>query len=124
MTPLEHLVRGVGVVSVVLGGYASVQPRRVAAVGGVRDPEAPVLPLLVRLVAARQVALGVAILTRHPVPVGRSAGLFLPVTALDAAAVLGARRAGVLSGRSVPMALAVLATNVAVSVADRRTRSS
>ncbi|MCW2607384.1 MAG: hypothetical protein JWO60_2077, partial [Frankiales bacterium] len=52
MTPLQVLVRGVGAVSVGLGAYASARPRQVAAAGGVRDPQAPVLPLLVRLVAA------------------------------------------------------------------------
>ncbi|MCW2606972.1 MAG: hypothetical protein JWO60_1665, partial [Frankiales bacterium] len=50
-----------------------------------------------------------------------ASGLFLPVTALDAAAVVGAWRGGVLRPRSAAMALAVLATNVAVSAADRRT---
>lgn len=120
MTPLQRLVQGVGLVSVGLGAVAAASPRRVAAAGGVREPDAAVLPLLVRLVAARQVSLGIALLTRRPVPVGRASGLFLPVTALDAAAVLGAVRAGVLHRRSAAMALTVLATNVAVSLADRR----
>lgn len=120
MTALQRLVQGVGVVSVALGAYATARPRAVAAAGGVREPQAAVLPLLVRFAAARQLSLGIALLTRTPVPVGRASGLFLPVTALDAAAVLAARRAGVLRGRSLAMALTVLATNVAVSVADRR----
>ena len=120
MTPLQVLVRAVGVVSVVLGSVATVVPARVAAAGGVRDVSGPVLPLLVRLNAARQLSLGVALLTRTPVDVGRSAGLFLPVTALDAVAVLAARRSGALEPRSAVMALSVLATNVAVRAAARR----
>ena len=121
MTGLQRLVRGVGFVSVGLGALATVAPRRVAAAGGARtaDVDATV-PLLVRLVAARQISLGIALLTRHSVPVDRSSGLFLPTTGLDAAAVLLARRQGVLAPRATAMALAVLATNVAVTVADRR----
>ena len=119
VTPLQRLVQGVGVVSVGLGAVAAVAPRRVAAAGGVRDPDAPVLPLLVRLVAARQLSLGVALLTRRPVPVGRASGLFLPVTALDAVAVLSGVRRGVLHRRSAALALAVLATNAAVTLAAR-----
>ena len=59
--------------------------------------------------------LGLALLTRRPTDVARSSGLFLPLTALDAVAVLAGARAGVLGRRSVVMALAVLATNAAVS---------
>lgn len=119
MTPLEHLVRAVGVVSVGLGVVATLAPAQVAAAGGVRDVSGPVLPLLVRLGAARQLSLGVALLTRHPVPVARASGLFLPLTALDAVAVLAARRAGALERRSAVAALSVLATNVAVRLAAR-----
>ncbi len=119
-SPLQRLVQGVGVVSLGLGALATVAPRRVAAAGGVREPGAGPLPLLVRLVAARQVSLGLALLTRRPTPVGRASGLFLPTTALDAAAVLLGVRSGVLKGRSAVMATTVLATNVAVTLADRR----
>lgn len=49
-----------------------------------------------------------------------ASGLFLPLTALDADAVLAARRTGVLAPRFAGAALLVLATHVAVSVADRR----
>ena len=119
MTPLQQFVRAVGVVSVGLGAVATVYPERVAAAGGVRDAGSPLVPLLVRLNAARQLTLGLALLTKR-VPVRRASGLFLPLTALDAGAVLAARRAGVLAPRSAVAALLVLATNVAVSVADRR----
>jgi hypothetical protein len=119
MRGLPGLVRGVGVVSVLLGGYAAVRPEHVATVGGVREPYVPVLPLLVRLVAARQVSLGLALLSRSPVDVRRASGLFLPVTALDAAAVLGGVRSGVLARRSAVLSLTVLATDVAVWRAAR-----
>ena len=77
------------------------------------------MPLLVRLNAARQISLGLALLTKR-VPVRRASGLFLPLTALDAGAVLAARRAGALEQRSAVAALVVLATNVGVSIADQR----
>ena len=49
----------------------------------------------------------------------RSAGLFLPLTALDAAAVLVGTRQGVLARRSAAMSLVVLATNVAIAAVSR-----
>jgi hypothetical protein len=115
---LQRFVRVVGRVSVGLGVVAVVAPRQVARAGGVRTAHTdPALPLLVRLNAARQLALGLALLTRRPVDPLRSAALFLPITAVDAAAVLLARRAGLLAPRSTAMALTVLATNVGVWLA-------
>ena len=114
-SPADRLVRGVGVVSLALAATGLAVPRRLADVAGVRDAAADAsLPVLVRLVAARQGVLGLALLTRQPTDVTRSAGLFLPLTALDAVAVLGGLRSGVLRRRSAVMAAAVLATNVAV----------
>lgn len=107
------LVRGVGVVSLGLAAVALVRPEAVAAAGGVRAPQ-DALPLLVRLNAARQAVLGLALLTRSPADLRRSARLFLPLTALDAVAVGLAARRGVVGTRSVVMAGAVLATNTAV----------
>ena len=121
MTPrrdLELLVRGVGLVSVVLAAAGLVRPRELAAAGGVQTPGDASLPVLVRLNAARQGVLGLALLTRTPVDVGRSAGLFLPLTALDAVAVLLGVRGRVLAPRSAAMALAVLGVNAAVCVVD------
>lgn len=119
MNPLASGVRAVGWTSVGLGLLAAAAPRRVARAGGVADPSAAAVPVLVRLAAARQLSLGLAILSRRPVPVGRSARLFLPVTVVDAAAVLAGVRSGALERRSGAYSLLVLATNVAVAVAAR-----
>ena len=115
MTGLERFVRGVGVVSLGLAAVGLVRPRELASVAGVRAADDASLPVLVRLNAARQAVLGLALLTRTPVDVSRSAGLFLPLTALDAVAVLLGVRAGVLAPRSAAMALSVLGANIAVA---------
>ena len=112
-------MRAVGVVSLLLAALGMVRPRALASAAGVRSSADASLPLLVRLAAARQAVLGLALLTRSPVDVRRSAGLFLPLTALDAAAVLLAQQQGVLRPRSVVMATTVLATNVVVAVRSR-----
>ncbi len=109
----------VGVVSLVLAAVGVVAPRPLARAGGVVDPAAPVVPLLVRFVAARQAALGLALLSRRPLDMHRAAGLFLPVTVVDAAAAVAGRRSGALSPRSTVMSLSVLAANAWVM---RRTR--
>lgn len=118
---LELLVRGVGVVSLALAAVGLVRPRELAQAAGVRAPGDASLPVLVRLNAARQGVLGLALLTRSPVDVRRSAGLFLPLTALDAVAVLLGVRGGVLAPRSAAMALTVLGVNAAVLVVDAGT---
>ena len=120
MSGLERFVRGVGVASLGLAAVGLVRPRELAALAGVRASGDTSLPVLVRLNAARQAVLGLALLTHTPVDVGRSAGLFLPLTALDAAAVLLGVRAEALAPRSAVMALTVLGVNVGVAVADRR----
>lgn len=121
VTPaLGRLVRAVGWTSIGLAAVATAQPREVASVAGVRDTDGALLPVLVRLNAARQAVLGIAILTRRPTPVQRSSDLFLPLTALDALAVAGGVRSGVLRPRSAAMALAVLGTNAWVSGRARR----
>ncbi len=117
---LEQLVRGVGVVSLGLAGVGLLRPRELAYVAGVRASGEASLPVLVRLNAARQAVLGLALLTRTPTDVGRSAGLFLPLTALDAAAVLLGVRSRALAPRSAVMALTVLGVNVAVARAAGR----
>lgn len=120
MTPLQRFVRAVGYASLAIGGLASVAPREVARCGGVRTPDDSSLPVLVRLAAARQISVGLALLTRTPPEVARAARLFLPLTALDAAAVLAGVRRGGLAPRSAAMALTVLGTNAAVALAARR----
>ena len=117
MTGLERLVRGVGVVSVGLAAVGLARPRELAAVAGVRTADDASLPVLVRLNAARQLVLGIALLTRTPVDVRRSSGLFLPLTALDAVAVVLGVRSGVLAPRAAAMALAVVSVNAAVQAA-------
>ena len=120
MSPdLRSFVRAVGVVSVGLGGVGVARPRALAAAAGVRPTGDASLPVLVRLAAARQVVLGLALLTRSPVDVRRSAGLFLPLTALDAATVLAGTRQGVLARRSSVMSLVVLAANVGIAAVSR-----
>ena len=120
---LEDLVRAVGVTSITLAGAGLVAPRGLASVAGVVHPDADVLPVLVRLNAARQGVVGVALLTRTPIEVRRNANLFLPLTALDLGAVALGVRSGALARRSLVMATAVLVTNIAVSFAERRRRS-
>ena len=116
MTGLQVFVRGVGWVSLGLAAVGAVRPRQLAGAGGVQNTDDPTLPLLVQLNAARQAVLGLALLTRSPVDVQRSARLFLPLTAADLAAVVAGRRAGVLAPRSVAMATAVFATNLAIAL--------
>ncbi len=116
---LEPFVRAVGWTSLALAGVAVARPRALAAAGGVVPVADASLPLLVRLAAARQGVLGLALLTRTPVPVARASGLFLPLTALDAAAVLLAVRQGVLRPRAAALSTCVLAVNAAVSLRSR-----
>ncbi len=78
------------------------------------------LPVLVRLVAARQAVIGLALLTRVPVDVRRSAALFLPLTAADLAAVSGGVASGVLRRRSAVMSAAVFGVNAVVLRAATR----
>ena len=108
---------GSGKSTTALAAIGLLRPRELASVAGVRSSADASLPVLVRLNAARQAVLGLALLTRTPTDVGRSAGLFLPLTTLDAAAVLLGVRARVLAPRSAVMALTVLGVNVAVAQA-------
>lgn len=116
MTPahpgLARFVRAVGATSVGLSALGVARPRALLLAGGVVQPDgAAVVPLLVRLAAARQGVVGLALLTRRPTDVRRSADLFLPLTAVDAAVVLVAVRGRVLRRRSAALSLGVLAAN-------------
>lgn len=120
---LARFVRGVGVVSVGLAAVGLARPRLLTSWGGVVDTgprTGDVVGLLVRLGAARQGVVGLALLTRRPTDVRRSAGLFLPLTAVDAAVVVAAVRAGTLRPRAAAMSLAVLAANAGVAGRARR----
>jgi hypothetical protein len=118
VTRLQLLVRAVGVVSVGLGTVGVAAPRALTGAAGVRPAAQDAsLPVVVRFAASRQIALGLALLTRRDVDPGRAAGLFLPVTVVDAAAALAGVRAGTLAPRAAVLSAAVLAANVAVRVA-------
>ncbi len=112
---LQQFVRAVGWASLALAGVGVTRPRALAVAGGVRDPAPETVPLLVRLASARQLVVGLAILSRRPTDVARSARLFLPLTALDAAAVAVAVRHGVLHRRAGVASATVLATNIWVA---------
>jgi hypothetical protein len=118
--PLQRFVRGVGAVSVALAVVGLVRPGALVAAGGVVGGASGALPLVVRLAAARQGVVGLALLTRRPTDVRRSAGLFLPLTTVDAVVVLSAVRSGVLLPRAGAMSLAVLAANAWVAARARR----
>ena len=101
----------VGSLSIWLGTGALFAPRAITRVLGVR-PDATrddvALPLLVRLVAARNIAMGAALLAT-PVPEARrTTEVTLLLTTLDAAAVLVGRRGGDVAGRSAGLSLTVL----------------
>ncbi len=112
---LERFVRAVGWTSVALATFGITAPRPLASVAGVRDTAPDVVELLVRLASARQLVLGLAILSRRPTDVGRAARLFLPLTTLDAIAVGLAVRRGTLHPRAAAASATVLATNVWVA---------
>ena len=116
---LPRFVRAVGWASVGVGAAAAAAPRQVASLGGARDVRPDLVPVLVRLAGARQVAIGLAVLTRRPTDVRRTADLFLPLTVLDAGAVLHGVGSGALHRRAGVLALGVLATDVAVGLRAR-----
>ncbi|RFU21613.1 DUF4267 domain-containing protein [Geodermatophilus marinus] len=111
--------KGVGTLSIWLGTAALVAPRAITRWLGVREP-APrgdrALPLLVRLVAARNIAMGAALLVSPAPQARRTTEVTLLLTALDAAAVLVARRGGDVAPRSAALSLAVLGTAAAGAV--------
>lgn len=116
---LARVGRGVGVVSLAVAAVGAARPQLLASVGGVRSTD-PGLSVVVRFAAARQAALGLALLTRTPLDMRRAAGLFLPVTAIDAAAAVAGVRSGALERRAGIVAVTVLVANSLVAVAARR----
>jgi hypothetical protein len=109
----------VGTVSIWLGTAALFVPRALPRLLGVREAAArsdAALPLLVRLVAARNIAMGAALLVTPAPQARRTTEVTLLLTALDAAAVLVGRRGGDVARRSVALSLAVLATSAAGAV--------
>lgn len=111
--------KSIGTLSIWLGTGALFAPRRLAEVLGVRSAATDsdvALPLLVRLMAARNITLGAALLLVPVSQARRATEVTLLLTALDAAAVLVARRGGDVAPRSAGLSLAVLATSAAGAV--------
>jgi hypothetical protein len=111
--------KGIGTLSIWLGTAALFAPRWISGVLGVRDTAARsdvALPLLVRLMAARNIAMGAALLVTPAPQARRTTEVTLLLTGLDAAAVLVGRRGGDLAKRSVVLSLAVLSTASAGAV--------
>ena len=109
----------IGTLSIWLGTAALFAPRRLARVLGVRSAATDsdvALPLLVRLMAARNITLGAALLLVPVSQARRTTEVTLLLTGLDAAAVLVARRGGDVAPRSAGLSLAVLATAAAGAV--------
>ena len=103
--------RTIGGLSVWLGAVALFAPRAMTRLLGVRADATrhdAALPLLVRLVAARNIALGTALLVSPPPQARRTSEVTFLLTGLDAAAVLTAWRTGDAAGRSAALSLLVL----------------
>lgn len=111
--------KSVGTLSIWLGTVGLFAPRAVTRLLGVRDTatrEDVALPLLVRLVAARNIAMGAALLVTPPPQAKRTTEVTLLLTGLDAAAVLVGRRGGDVAPRSAVLSLLVLSGAVAGTV--------
>ncbi len=102
----------VGSLSIGIGTAALFAPRCIAGALGVR-PEAArgdvALPLLVRLGAARNIAMGAALLVTPAPQARRTTEVALLLTALDAAAVWTSRAGGDVARRSAVLSGIVLA---------------
>jgi hypothetical protein len=109
----------VGTVSIWLGTAALFVPRALPRLLGVSEAAArtdAALPLLVRLIAARNIAMGAALLVTPAPQARRTTEVTLLLTGLDAAAVLVGHRGGDVARRSAALSLAVLATSAAGAV--------
>ncbi|WP_164701960.1 DUF4267 domain-containing protein [Modestobacter sp. KNN46-3] len=103
--------KSIGTLSIWLGTGALFAPRAITRALGVDERATGndiALPLLVRLIAARNIAMGAALLVT-PVPQARrTTEVTLLLTALDGAAVLVGRRGGDVADRSVGLSMTVL----------------
>ncbi|MCZ2820483.1 MULTISPECIES: DUF4267 domain-containing protein [unclassified Modestobacter] len=103
--------KSIGTLSIWLGTGALFAPRAMTRALGVDERATGndiALPLLVRLIAARNIAMGAALLVT-PVPQARrTTEVTLLLTALDGAAVLVGRRGGDVADRSVGLSMTVL----------------
>ncbi len=104
----------VGTLSIWIGTAALFAPRWLAAARGGRPDAARgdvALPLLVRLGAARNIAMGAALLVTPAPQARRTTEVTLLLTALDAAAVWTSRAAGDVRPRSAVLSGVVLAVS-------------
>ena len=106
--------KSIGTLSIWLGTGALFAPRAITGVLGVDGTAARTdraLPLLVRLVAARNIAMGAALLVTPPPQARRTTEVTLLLTALDAAAVWTSRATGDVRPRSAVLSGIVLAVS-------------
>jgi hypothetical protein len=111
--------KSIGTLSVWLGTAGLFAPRAITRLLGVRDAatrDDVALPLLVRLVAARNIAMGAALLVSPPPQPRRTTEVTLLLTVLDAAAVLVAHRGRDVARRSAVLSLLVLSGAAAGTV--------
>ncbi|SDN75611.1 hypothetical protein [Geodermatophilus sp. DSM 45219] len=104
----------IGTLSIWIGTAALFAPRALPRLLGADDTGTRtdvLLPLLVRLAAARNIAMGAALLVTPAPQARRTTEVTLLLTALDAAAVLVARRGGDVAPRSVVLSSIVLGTS-------------
>ncbi len=102
----------VGTLSIWVGTAAIFAPRWIAGQLGVRPDAARgdvALPLLVRLAAARNIAMGAALLVTPAPQARRTTEVTLLLTGLDAAAVWTSRAQGDVAPRSAVLSGIVLA---------------
>ena len=122
--PWDITRTSIGSLSIWLGTGALFAPRALTRALGVR-PDATTgdvaLPLLVRLVAARNIAMGAALLVTPPPQARRTTEVTMLLTGLDAAAVLVARRGGDVAPRSAGLSMTVLALAAAGAAYWHRT---
>ena len=103
--------KSVGSLSIWLGTAALFAPRAITRALGVREVATSTdvaLPLLVRLVAARNIAMGAALLVTPAPQAQRTTEVTLLLTALDAAAVYTAAAGGDVARRSAVLSTVVL----------------
>lgn len=104
----------IGSLSIWIGTAALFAPRALPRLLGADDTGTRtdvLLPLLVRLAAARNIAMGAALLVTPAPQARRTTEVTMLLTALDAAAVLVARRGGDVAPRSVVLSSIVLGTS-------------
>ncbi len=109
--PWDITRKCIGSLSIWLGTGALFAPRALTRVLGVRSDATTgdvALPLLVRLVAARNIAMGAALLATPRPQARRTTEVTMLLTGLDAAAVLVSRRGGDVAGRSAGLSMTVL----------------